>query len=57
MNRKPRPQPDECGCTHNGHAWLKLCDKHEAEHAEFHRIAMEDYRRTTTHPTPKEMQS
>jgi hypothetical protein len=56
MRRPPRPQrPDECGCTHNGHAWLKLCEKHEAEHAEFHKQAMEDYLRSTT--TPREIQS
>ena len=36
MSRKPGVTEYPCGCSHDVHAWLKLCPKHEAEWNETH---------------------
>jgi len=42
-----RPTRHPCGCTSNDRAWVSLCDKHRAEHAELHERAARE------HATPK----
>lgn len=32
----------ECGCVHDGHAWLGMCGAHRAEHDELHARAARD---------------
>lgn len=50
-----RPIREECGCTRTDRAWVTMCAKHKAEHAELHELAARDHAAqqtpaTTTNP-------
>lgn len=42
MRRPTFRQP--CGCTHDGHRWIDLCEQHERESRELHERAAREHR-------------
>lgn len=55
-----RPTRHDCGCTSTDRAWVTMCDKHRAEHAELHARAANEHdaqertdARVTAVATPK----
>lgn len=49
VSRKAGVTAYPCGCSHDVHAWLELCAKHEAEWIETHTRWSEEKRNPPTY--------